>query len=75
MRSNEVLTRLPEGYRLDLVSDPDTPVLRRPDGTAVACFSAWGMADEAIEKEALEDLLHGSEEPRGRGPVLEPRST
>ena len=60
--------KLPEGYRLDLSSDPDAPVLRRPDGTAAARFSAWGMTKEAIEQEALEDLLHRSEEPLGRGP-------
>jgi len=49
--------RLPEGYRLDLASDPDAPALRRPDATLVARFSARGMTPEAIEREALEDLL------------------
>ena len=49
--------RLPEGYRLDLASDPDAPALRRPDATVVARFSARGMTPEAIEREALEDLL------------------
>ena len=47
----------PEGYRLDLASDPDAPALRRPDGSVVAHFSARGMTYEAIEREALEDLL------------------
>jgi hypothetical protein len=58
---------LPEGYRVDLSSDPDAPVLRRPDGTAAARFGAWGSTDEVVEREALEDLLRGSEEPLGRG--------
>ena len=48
---------LPEGYRLDLASDPDSPALRRPDGSVVARFSAKGMTYEAVEREALEDLL------------------
>jgi len=43
--------RLPSGYTLDR-SDPDVLVLRCPHGTAVARFSAWGVAAEAIEKEA-----------------------
>jgi hypothetical protein len=48
--------------------DRDTPVLRRPDGTVAARFSARGMTKEAIEREALEDILHRIEEPQGRGP-------
>ena len=43
--------RLPSGYRLDR-SDPDVLVLRCPQGTAVARFSAWGATAEAIEQEA-----------------------
>ena len=62
--------KLPEGYRVDLANDPDAPVLRCPDGTAAVRFSARGMTNEAIEQEALEDLLHGNEESRGRGPAL-----
>jgi hypothetical protein len=68
MRKKEDLPKLPEGYHLDLASDPDAPVLRRPDGTAAARFSARGMTEEAIEREALEDMLHRIEEPQGRGP-------
>ena len=49
--------KLPKGYRLDLASDPDAPALRRPDGTVAARFSAVGTTHEAIEREALEDLL------------------
>ena len=58
--------RLPEGYRLDLASDPDVPALRRPDTTVVARFSARGMTPEAVEREALEDMLGAS---RGQGEV------
>ena len=43
--------RLPSGYSLDL-SDPDVLVLRSPQGTAVARFSARGATPEAIEHEA-----------------------
>jgi hypothetical protein len=46
--------RLPPGYSLDL-SDPDVLVLRCPDGTAVARFSARGAAAEVIEREAMAD--------------------
>jgi hypothetical protein len=75
MRRMEGQPKLPEGYRLDLSSDPDAPVLRRPDGTKVACFSARGMTNGAIEQEALEDLLYENKELRGRGPVQGPRPT
>jgi hypothetical protein len=43
--------RLPSGYRVDR-SDPDVLVLRCPEGTVVARFSAWGATAEAIEREA-----------------------
>jgi hypothetical protein len=43
--------RLPPGYSLDH-SDPDVLVLRCPQGTAVARFSAQGATAEAIEQEA-----------------------
>ena len=49
--------RLPEGYRLELASDPEAPALRRPDATEVARFSVRGMTPEAIEREALKDLM------------------
>ena len=45
---------------MDLVSDPDAPALRRPDGSVVARFCARGMTHEAVEREALEDLLRTS---------------
>jgi hypothetical protein len=57
---------LPEGYRLDLLGDPDAPALRRPDGTVVARFASGGLRHEAVEREALEDLLGAS---RGLGEV------
>ena len=57
---------LPEGYRLDPTSDPDAPALRRPDGSVVARFGAWGMTREAVEREALEDLLRASPEERAQ---------
>ena len=70
------LPKLPEGYRLDLANDPDAPALRRPDGVVVARFSARGMSEEAIEREAWEDLLHGSEGPgRDRNLLTRPRPT
>ena len=59
--------KLPEGYRLDLSADPDAPALRRPDGTVVARFAVRGMTHEAVEREALEDLLHTSRKPEGDG--------
>ena len=43
--------RLPTGYSLDR-SDPDVLVLRCPQGTVIARFSAWGATAEAIEHEA-----------------------
>jgi hypothetical protein len=45
---------------LDLVGDPDAPALRRPDGSVVARFSTKGMTHEAVEREALKDLLRTS---------------
>jgi hypothetical protein len=64
MGGTRTLPKLPECYTLDLVNDPDAPALRRPDGIVVARFSAWGVSQEAIEREAWEDLLHRSKEPR-----------
>jgi hypothetical protein len=43
--------RLPPDYSLER-SDPDVLVLRCPNGTAVARFSARGATTEAIEREA-----------------------
>ncbi len=52
MGKTEELPRLPEGYRLDLASDPHAPALLRPNGVVVARFGAWGMTYEAVEREA-----------------------
>jgi hypothetical protein len=60
--------KLPEGYRLDFADDPDVPALRRPDGTVVARFSVRGMTYEALEREALEDLLHTRRKSEGGQP-------
>jgi len=63
MGKEEGTPNLPEGYRLDLASDPDAPALRRPDGTIVARFSPRGMRTyEAIEQVALQDLLCTSQQ-------------
>jgi hypothetical protein len=56
----EALNKVPElppDYQLDS-SHPDILVLRRPDGTAVASFSAEWFAIEAVERAAVKDL-HG----------------
>jgi hypothetical protein len=65
MRETDGPPKLPEGYRLDLADDPDAPALRRPDGTVVARFGLRGMTNQAVEREALEDLLHTSRKSRG----------
>ena len=39
MREDDTTTRLPPGYRLDLVGDPRVIVLVREDGTVVARFT------------------------------------
>ena len=72
--------KLPEGYRLDLAEDPDAPALRRPDDTVAARFGARGMTYEAVERAALEDLLHTSRKPESEDPepvevLRRPRST
>jgi hypothetical protein len=54
----EVLNKVPElppDYQLDS-SHPDILVLRRPDATAVASFSAGWFAVEAVERAAVKDL-------------------
>jgi hypothetical protein len=53
--------RLPPGYRLDR-SDPDLWTLRRPEGSAVAHFSARGATRETIEQTAWEDYEDAGEE-------------
>jgi hypothetical protein len=45
---------LPSGYHLDLISDPDTITLQRPNGTVVARFSRDADPEE-IKLTAEED--------------------
>ena len=52
---------LGNGYRLDLVSVPNSIVLRREDGTEVARFSIWDATSETIERAAQEDLRNNRE--------------
>ncbi len=61
MREDDTATRLPPGYRLDLVGDPCVIVLVREDGTVVARF-AHNVDPEEVRWAAAED--HGL---RGRG--------
>jgi len=44
---------LPSGYTLD-ETDPDAIVLRRPDGSEVATFSAVGAGAREVERSAWE---------------------
>ena len=54
MREDEKTTRLPPGYRLDLVGDPCVIVLVREDGTVVARFTHNADPQE-ISQAAEED--------------------
>ena len=47
-------SRLPPGYRLDLVGDPCVIILRSPDGAVVARFSRNGDLEE-MRRAAEED--------------------
>jgi hypothetical protein len=47
-------SRLPPGYRLDVVGDPCVIVLRREDGTVVARFT-HNVDPEEIRQTAEED--------------------
>ena len=51
----EETLRLPPGYRLE-EEDPDFVVLRGPDGSRVAVFSALGAKPEYIRRAAAEDF-------------------
>ena len=57
---NETSTRLPSGYRLDLVGDPCMIVLRREDGTVVARFT-HNVDPEEIRRVAEEDQQGSAE--------------
>jgi hypothetical protein len=52
-------SRLPPGYRLDLVGDPCIIILRGPDGEVVARFSR-DVDLEEIRRTAAEALKEGN---------------
>jgi len=62
-RQDEKTTRLPPGYRLDLVSDPSLVVLRREDGTVVARFT-HNVDPQEIRRAAEEDHRTNTERSR-----------
>ena len=66
---NTQITEAPRRLPLGLGRRPDVPTLRCPDGSVVARFSAWGMTYEAVEREALEDLLCARAPKYGHGAV------
>ena len=51
---DDLTTGLPEGYHLDLLSDPCVIILRRPEGTVVARFTPFADPKE-ISQAAEED--------------------
>jgi hypothetical protein len=53
MREGKRTTRLPPGYRLDRIGDPDVIVLRCEDGTVVARFTQ--NADPKEIRQAAEE--------------------
>ena len=55
MDHTEGRSLLGNGYHLDLVSVPNSIVLRREDGTEVTRFSIWDATSRAIEQAAQED--------------------
>ena len=61
---DEETSRLPPGYRLDLVSDPCIIILRGPDGAMVARFSR-NVDPEEIRQAAEEDRERAEEKPDG----------
>ena len=59
MREDDTTTRLPPGYRLDLVGDPCVIALVRGDGTVAARFTHHADPEE-VRRAAEEDgLLRG----------------
>jgi hypothetical protein len=54
MRQDDTTTRLPIGYRLDLIGDPCVVVMRRQDETVVARFTHNVDPDE-IRRVAEDD--------------------
>ena len=64
MGRNDEPTRLPLGYRLDLLGDPCVIVLRRADGTLVARFTK-NVDPKEIRRTAEEDRARVESEPDG----------
>ena len=62
MREDDTTTRLPPGYRLDLVGDPCVIVLVREDGTVVARFTHHVDPEEVRWAAAEDRLLRGKGE-------------
>jgi hypothetical protein len=54
VRDDQENSRLPPGYRLDLIGDPCIIILRGPDGRVVAHFTR-NVAPEEIRLAAQED--------------------
>ncbi len=66
-RGDQETTRLPPGYRLDLVGDPCVIVLYRQDATVVARFAREADPEE-IRRAAEEDRKGGG----GAGASIHP---
>jgi len=64
MGPNDETTRLPPGYRLDLLGDPCVIVLRCADGAVVARFTN-NVDPEEIRRAAEEDRSRVELEPDG----------
>ena len=61
---DDLTSGLPEGYHLDLLSDPCVIILRRPDETVVARFTPFADPKE-IRQAAEEDRQRAVVEPDG----------
>jgi hypothetical protein len=60
MRDDQENSRLPPGYRLDLIEDPCVIVLRGPDESIVARFT-HNVDPEEIRRAAQEDYERPSQ--------------
>jgi hypothetical protein len=60
VRDDQENSRLPPGYRLDLIEDPCVIVLRGPDGIVVARFT-HNVDPEEIRRAAQEDYERPSQ--------------
>jgi hypothetical protein len=60
MRKDDLTSRLPEGYYLDLVDDPCVIVLRRSDGTLVARFGRHAVAHKIRQAAEDDHRAHGA---------------